>query len=162
MRGEPSLNLEPQKNRDRALLSTGLVRRVRLRGVTFSNIHSPIRFIQNDGRSISSEAIASQLPYQGNAVRGGFQLQSIGMKLKLLTLSPHIDDRRGEQDHRTNCLRKFLNGVIIEVTGNSASGWFEYAKTRLLGKPAPPNNRLVLPCSVYPPHSGEYHRCMNA
>lgn len=57
---------------------------------------------------------------------------------------------------------KFLNGVIIEVTGNSASGWFEYAKTRLLGKPAPPNNRLVLPCSVYPPHSGEYHRCMNA
>lgn len=57
---------------------------------------------------------------------------------------------------------KFLDGVIIEVTGNSASGWFEYAKTRLLGKPAPPNNRLVLPCSVYPPHSGEYHRCMNS
>ena len=57
---------------------------------------------------------------------------------------------------------KFLDGIIIEVTGNSASGWFGYAKDRLLGKSAPPNNRLVLPCTVYPPHSGEYHRCMNA
>lgn len=57
---------------------------------------------------------------------------------------------------------KVLAGVIIEVVATAVDAIYNIVKPKLLGKPVPPNNRLVLPCSIYPPHSGEYHRCMGS
>lgn len=64
-------------------------------------------------------------------------------------------------------LRGYIESVVIEgtikrITGHSGDYWVSYAAKQLLGQPVPSGNAYRLPCSVYPPHSGEYIRCVNS
>jgi len=54
-----------------------------------------------------------------------------------------------------------IDGIIKQITGKSGDYWVSYAANQLLGRPVPAGNVYRLPCSVYPPNSGEYVRCIN-
>lgn len=55
-----------------------------------------------------------------------------------------------------------IDGIIKQITGKTGDYWVSYAANQLLGSPVPAGNVYRLPCSVYPPNSGEYVRCVNS
>lgn len=59
-------------------------------------------------------------------------------------------------------LAHVVDGVIQKVTGADTTTWGIIAARQLLNRGVPAGRAVYLPCSIYPPHSGEYHRCMNA
>ena len=55
-----------------------------------------------------------------------------------------------------------IDGLVKKFISITGGYWTEYAAKQLLGRPVPAGNTYRLPCSVYPPNSGEYIRCINS
>lgn len=55
-----------------------------------------------------------------------------------------------------------IDGIVIAATGQSGATWASIAIKRLVGNPVPSSKTVYLSCSIYPPHSMEYIRCINA
>ena len=56
--------------------------------------------------------------------------------------------------------QQLVHWIIEEILSSGIHYLVQQAAKNLIGKPYV--STYVFPCSVYPPHSGEYHRCMSA
>lgn len=59
-------------------------------------------------------------------------------------------------------IAKVIEDRIVEVTGADLTTWGQIAARKIMNQPVPAGNAVYLSCDIYPPHSGEYHRCMGS